>query len=108
MADTKVDEFEIDEAKLEEMIAETDTGARNPVGGVGKFMFWTAFAWAVFQLWIASPFMYMFADIIPVMNNTATRSIHLAFAMFLGFLAYPALKSSPRDRIPIQDWIMGI
>lgn len=108
MADTKVDDFEIDESKLEEIVAETDTGARNPKGGVGKLLFWVAFAWAVFQLWIASPFMYMFADIIPVMNNTATRSIHLAFAMFLGFLAYPALKGSPRDRIPIQDWILGI
>ncbi len=108
MAEAKADNFEIDESKLEEMIAETDTGARNPKGGVGKFMFWVAFAWAAFQLWIASPFMYMFADIIPVMNNTATRSLHLAFAMFLGFLAYPAFKSSPRDHIPIQDWIMGI
>ncbi len=108
MADTKVDDFEIDEKKLEEMVAQTDTGARSPKGGVGKLMFWVAFAWAVFQLWIASPFMYMFADIIPVMNNTATRSMHLAFALFLGFLAYPALKSSPRDRIPIQDWVMAI
>ncbi len=108
MAESKVDDFEIDESKLQEMIAETDTGARNPAGNVGKFMFWVAFAWAAFQLWIASPFMYMFSDIIPVLNNTATRSMHLAFAMFLGFLAYPALKSSPRDRIPIQDWIMGI
>lgn len=108
MADTKVDDFEIDEDKLKEMIAETDTGARSPEGTVGKFMFWTAFAWAVFQLWIASPFPYMFPDVIPVLNNTGTRSIHLAFAVFLGFLAYPALKSSPRDRIPIQDWVMAI
>lgn len=108
MAETKVDDFEIDEDKLKEMIAETDTGARSPEGTIGKFMFWTAFAWAVFQLWIASPFPYMFPDIIPVLNNTGTRSIHLAFAIFLGFLAYPALKSSPRDRIPIQDWIMAI
>ncbi len=108
MAETQADNFEIDESKLEELIAETDTGARNPAGGVGKLMFWVAFAWAVFQLWIASPLMYMFADIIPVLNNTATRSTHLAFAMFLGFLAYPALKSSPRDRVPIQDWLMAI
>lgn len=108
MTESKVDDFEIDEAKLEEMIAETDTGARNPEGVIGKFMFWTAFVWALFQLWIASPFPYMFADIIPVLNNTGTRSIHLAFAMFLGFLAYPALKSSPRNRIPIQDWLLAI
>ena len=50
----------------------------------------------------------MIPDIIPVLNNTATRSIHLAFALFLGFLAYPALKSSPRSTIPIQDWMLGV
>ena len=103
-----VDDFEIDEAKLEELVAQTDTGARNPEGAVGKLMFWTAFAWAVFQLWISSNLPYNFAEYIPVLNGTATRSIHLAFAMFLGFLAYPALKSSPRDRIPIQDWVLAI
>ncbi|MCK5904219.1 MAG: TRAP transporter permease, partial [Gammaproteobacteria bacterium] len=107
MIDATVKNHKIDDAQLEEMIAETDTGARSPKGAVGQLLFWTAFAWAVFQLWIASPFPFMFPDVIPVLNNTDTRSIHLAFAMFLGFLAYPALKSSPRNRIPIQDWIMG-
>lgn len=108
MADTKKDDFEIDESKLEEMIAESDTGARSPDGNVGKLMLWTAFAWSLFQLWISSPFPYMIPDIIPVLNNTGTRSIHLAFAMFLGFLAYPSLKSSPRDHIPKLDWVMAI
>ena len=107
-AKNKAEDFEVDESKLEEMIAENDTGARSPEGGVGKLMLWVAFAWSLFQLWIASPFPYMIPDIIPVLNNTGTRSIHLAFAMFLGYLAYPALKGSPRDRIPIQDWIMAI
>jgi len=108
MAESQADDFEIDESKLEEIVAESDTGARNPKGSVGKLMFWVAFAWAVFQLWIASPFMYLLSDYLPVLNNTATRSIHLAFAMFLGFLAYPAFKGSPRDRIPPLDWVLAI
>jgi len=97
------------EAELEEMIAATDTGARSPEGSVGKLIVATAFAWSVFQLWIASPLPYLdvFSSWLPVLNNTDTRSIHLAFAISLAFLAYPALKSSPRDRIPIQDWIMA-
>jgi TRAP transporter 4TM/12TM fusion protein len=97
------------EAELEEMIAATDTGARSPAGGVGKLIIATAFAWSVFQLWIASPLPYMdvFSSWLPVLNNTDTRSIHLAFAIALAFLAYPALKSSPRDRIPVQDWILA-
>ena len=40
------------------------------------------------------------------MNNA--RQFHLAFALFLAFAAYPALKSSPRNYIPVQDWIMGL
>ncbi len=108
MTETKQDDHTIDHEKLEEMIASTDTGARNPEGSVGKFLIWTAFAWSVFQLWIASPLPFMVGGIIPVLNNTDTRSIHLAFALFLAFLAYPALRTSPRDRIPKQDWVIGI
>ncbi len=97
------------EAELEEMIAATDTGARSPAGGVGKLMLTIAFCWSVFQLWIASPLPYLdiFASWLPVLNNTDTRSIHLAFAVSLAFMAYPALKSSPRHSIPVQDWILA-
>src|SRR5690606_4198692 len=28
--------------------------------------------------------------------------------MFLGYLAFPARKSSPKDRVPIHDWILAI
>ncbi|GJL83194.1 MAG: C4-dicarboxylate ABC transporter [marine bacterium B5-7] len=108
MTDKKADDTEIDYKSLEEMVASTDSGARQPDGGVGKLLIWTAFGWSIFQLWIASPLPYMFASIIPVPNNTDTRSIHLAFAMFLAFLAYPALKKSPRNRVPIQDWVLAL
>ena len=96
-------------ADLEAMIAETDTGARQPAGGVGKLLIVIAFMWSVFQLWIASPFFYTLGEYIPWLrlNNTDTRSIHLAFAMCLAFLAYPTFKRSPRSYIPIQDWIMA-
>ena len=75
------------EAELQEMIAATDTGARSPAGGVGKLIIVTAFCWSVFQLWIASPLPYMdvFSSWLPVLNNTDTRSIHLAFAVALAF-----------------------
>jgi len=97
------------DAELEAMIAATDTGARSPKGNVGKLIVATAFCWSVFQLWIASPLPYLdvFSSWLPVLNNTDTRSIHLAFAISLAFLAYPALKSSPREMIPIQDWILA-
>src|SRR6185369_2621083 len=40
-------------------------------------------------------------------NDTQSRSIHLAFAMFLGYLLFPPLKTSPRTRIPVQDWALA-
>ena len=64
-----------------------------------------ALFWSLFQLWIASPI--PFALGFGVFNDTEARSIHLALALFLAYLAYPALKSSPRDRIPLQDWVLA-
>ena len=35
------------------------------------------------------------------------RIIHLSFAFLLAFATFPALKSSPRNRIPVTDWILA-
>ncbi|MCE8034009.1 TRAP transporter permease [Halomonas sp. MCCC 1A11057] len=94
------------EADLEDMVASSDTGARKPLGVPGKLLVGVAAAWSLFQLWIASPLPFLFR--FGVFNATEARSIHLAFATFLAFMAYPALKRSPRDRIPLQDWVLGL
>ncbi|KZD09993.1 TRAP transporter permease [Oceanibaculum pacificum] len=94
------------DAELQDLVAQTDTGSRSPAGPVGKLLLWTAVAWSLFQLWYASPLPFMFN--IFILNDTEARSIHLAFALFLGFMAYPALKRSPRDYVPIQDWVMAV
>ncbi|MCV6601859.1 MAG: TRAP transporter large permease subunit, partial [Cohaesibacter sp.] len=64
-----------------------------------------AVVWSLFQVILASPISF---HILPgdLINNS--RQIHLAFAIFLAFMAYPALKNSPRHYIPIQDWILAI
>ena len=92
--------------QLEDMIAEADTGARSPAGLPGKVLFFIPLAWALFQLWYASPLPYMIG--VGVFNSTEARSIHLAFAIFLTYTAYPASKRSPRDYIPIQDWAFAL
>jgi TRAP transporter 4TM/12TM fusion protein len=91
---------------LDDLVASADTGARSPVGAVGTFLVATAIVWSLFQLWIASPLPFMIG--FGVFNDTEARSIHLAFAVFLAFCAYPALSSSPRDHIPVQDWVFAI
>ncbi len=95
----------LSEEELQDLVASSDAGARDPAGNVGIFLAIVAVLWSVFQVVLASP---LSNAILPgsVVNNS--RQIHLAFAIFLAFAAYPALKSSPRDYIPIQDWIMGV
>ncbi|SFT40509.1 TRAP transporter, 4TM/12TM fusion protein [Halomonas saccharevitans] len=94
-----------DEVDLEDMVASTDSGARKPAGMPGKLLVSIAAVWSLFQLWIASPIPFMLG--FGVFNATEARSIHLAFALFLAYMAYPALQRSPRDRIPIQDWVLA-
>ncbi|WP_417780519.1 TRAP transporter permease [Stutzerimonas xanthomarina] len=89
----------------EELIAK-DVGARMPEGGMAKLIAGLALLWSLFQLWIASPLPFMLR--FGVFNNTEARSIHLSFALLLAFLAYPAFKRSPRDRVPLIDIALGL
>lgn len=95
-----------DEQALKDMIADSDTGGRDPSGISKQILWFVPLAWALFQLWYASPLPYIFN--IGLFNSTEARSIHLAFAVFLAFTAFPTFKSSPRDYIPIQDWIVSL
>ncbi len=88
------------------IVAEADTGARSPSGIPAQILWFVPLAWAGFQLWLASPLPFMLR--FGIFNSTEARSIHLAFAIFLAFLAFPALKRSPRHYIPIQDWIIAL
>ena len=89
----------------EELIAQ-DVGARTPVGPMAQVITGLALLWSLFQLWIASPLPFIFG--VGVLNDTQTRAIHLAFALLLAFLAYPAFKRSPRDRVPLLDVALGL
>lgn len=90
---------------VEELIAQ-DVGARSPRGLMAKVSAGLALLWSLFQLWIASPLPFMVG--VGIFNSTEQRSIHLAFALLLTFLVFPALKSSPRDRVPFLDIALGL
>ncbi|MCQ4347978.1 TRAP transporter permease [Pseudomonas stutzeri] len=89
----------------EELIAQ-DVGARTPGGAMARAIAGLALAWSLFQLWIASPLPFVFG--FGVLNDTQTRSIHLAFALLLAYLVYPAFRRSPRDRVPLPDIALGL
>ncbi len=91
---------------VQEMVAQADTGARNPSGIPGRILWLVPLCWSLFQLWYASPLPFIFD--FAVLNDTQARAIHLSFAIFLAFTAYPALKNSSRDHIPVIDWILAL
>jgi TRAP-type uncharacterized transport system fused permease subunit len=94
-------------ADAHELVAETESGARNPTGAIPKkLLFYVPLIWTLFQLWYASPLPFMFNSL--CLNDTEARAIHLAFAIFLSYTAYPTFKSSPRNYIPVQDWVMAL
>ena len=93
-------------AELEQLVADVDRGGRTVGGVTGAVLFWGAIAWSLFQLWYASPL--PFALNFGIFNDTEARALHLGIAMFLGYLAYPARKSSPRDHMPLLDWVLAV
>ena len=91
---------------VNELVTERDKGGRHPGPVMNQFLLLVAIAWSLFQLWIASPLPFSFGVLI--FNDTEARAIHLAFAMFLAYLAYPAFKRSPRNHVPITDWVLAL
>ena len=94
------------EIDVQQLVTDNDAGGRKPGPAVAKLLLGTTLAWSLFQLWIASPL--PFAVGIGVFNDTQSRAIHLAFAIFLAFMAYPAFKRSPRERVPLVDWALAL
>ena len=106
MSENVVNKPEMTDEEIRQMVAESDTGGRRPGGVVAKIIMGVALFWSLFQLWIASPLPFSLG--VFVLNDTESRAIHLALAMFLGYMLFPPLKSSPRTWIPVQDWVLGL
>ena len=90
----------------EELVKEADLGGREPKGKVGTLLALLAASWSIFQVWYASPLPFIFG--IGIFNDTEARSIHLAFAVFLAFIAFPAFKRSSRTVVPPGDWVLAL
>jgi len=94
-----------------EQFAAIDTGGRSAVGTVGIIIALLAFVWSAFQLYTSSTVPFWLSEktgINMVFNGTEVRFIHLAFAIALACLSYPLFKTSPRDRVPLYDWLLAL
>ena len=94
----------IDSKKVAEVL-QTETGGRAATGTAAKILFVVPLFWSLFQLWIASPLPYIVE--FGVFNSTEARSIHLAFAAFLAFAAYPMIRGRNVDHVPVYDWVLA-
>ncbi|MCP4065637.1 MAG: C4-dicarboxylate ABC transporter, partial [Gammaproteobacteria bacterium] len=89
-----------------DQILQTETGGRATSGYAAVILFIVPLVWSLFQLWIASPLPYIFN--FAIFNSTEARSIHLAFAVFLAFSAFPMIKGRHVNVVPIYDWILAL
>ena len=107
----KISDSQFSDSQLQDLVIESDSGARKPTGKSLFLLTSMALLWSLFQIWISSPLPYTYfaTDVlnIPVLNSTYARYIHLSFALFIAYLAYPVRRSSPRKYIPINDWIFA-
>jgi TRAP transporter 4TM/12TM fusion protein len=91
---------------IEQIVKEADLGGREPDGKIGLLLALIAGLWSIFQVWYASPLPFTLGA--GIFNDTEARAIHLAFAVFLSFCAYPAFQNSSRKVIPITDWLLAL
>ncbi|WP_020593082.1 TRAP transporter permease [Kiloniella laminariae] len=107
MARDNSDNATLSEEELQDLVASTDTGGRIPTNRkIVLLMAATALIWSIFQIWISSPVPSAISW--GSFSAKEARPIHLAFAIFLAFLAYPAFKNSPRRSIPMFDWALAL
>ncbi len=99
-------------SKADELVAEVESGARNPQGWQRALIPVICLIWALYQLYIASPLPSLLTEMTRIDffmfigNLSISRKIHLMFALVLATMAFPLFKTSVRDRIPWYDWIM--
>ena len=86
------------QSKIKDKISEDLSPTRNLTGLHLKIVASIAILWTAFQLWIASPFPFVFN--IGMVNGLPARAIHLGFALTLTFLIYPISRGK---KISIVD-----
>ena len=95
----------VDALKVDQVL-QTETGGRALTGPSAVLLFIVPVCWSLFQLWIASPLPFIFN--FGIFNSTEARSIHLAFAVFLAYSAFPMIKGKHSTKVPVYDWVLAL
>ena len=91
------------QSKIKDKISEDLSPTRNLSGLHLKIVASIAILWTAFQLWIASPFPFVFN--IGIVNGLPARAIHLGFALTLTFLIYPISRGK---KISVIDILISL
>ncbi|KAF2958581.1 C4-dicarboxylate ABC transporter permease [Thermotoga sp. Ku-13t] len=67
----------------------------------------TTYYFAFFSL-VAMAIFHIYTAVFGTFEAYLQRNIHLAFALPLAFIFYPATKNSPKDRVPWYDWLLAV
>ena len=89
----------------EKVLEQFEFSVQNSGPAGRKFIIFFALSWAMFQLWIASPFPFLINFGIVV--DVPARAAHLGFAFLLCFIVFPATKVNKKFGIPIVDVLLG-
>ena len=89
--------------KIKDKISEDLSPTRNLSGIHLRIVASIAILWTLFQLWIASPFPFIFN--FGMFNGLPARAIHLGFALTLTFLIYPISRGK---KISIIDILISL
>jgi TRAP transporter 4TM/12TM fusion protein len=91
------------QSKIKDKISEDLSPTRNLTGFHLKIVASIAILWTAFQLWIASPFPFIFN--VGMINGLPARAIHLGFALTLTFLIYPISRGK---KISVIDILISL
>ena len=105
MVDTAVNHSTNEAVDADEILRNVEAGRLNPGPLAIKLISGLALVWSLFQLWIASPFPFLIN--FGIIVDVPARGIHLAFALLLCFIVFPATKRSKTTNFPIFDLLLG-
>ncbi|MEE8334300.1 MAG: TRAP transporter fused permease subunit [Alphaproteobacteria bacterium] len=91
--------------QAEKLLGEFENTGRDHRPQIAVIIGLIAASWSLFQLWIASPLPFLFD--FGIIVDVRARAIHLAFALLLCFLVFPAARGLHGNRIPLYDLILA-
>ncbi len=96
----QVKDEELSEEQLQELLSKYDKESRyrRYKGFLAKLVTYSAISFSIFQLYTA-----IFGSLAAQLQ----RSVHLAFALGLIYLLFPAYKGAKRDKLPFYDLILS-